>query len=154
LRRIGVTAAALVVALVFALSVRGGTGSDDPLVHSCDAADLRFLEKAGIHVTSFDAWAADFRAGTADPAEVAGEAELAAAEVAKIEPNDPSLALAQKYLDAMFSEYGQALELQADGKDAGDRMWRAWGLRNFSHDVLVEAQPKLASLGCDVGPIL
>src|SRR5688572_21203739 len=52
LRRIGVTAAALVVALVFALSVRGGTGSDDPLVHSCDAADLRFLEKASIHVTS------------------------------------------------------------------------------------------------------
>ena len=86
MRRIGVTAAALVVALVFALSVRGGTGSDDPLVHSCDAADLRFLEKAGIHVTSFDAWAADFRAGTADPTEVASE-ERATASVKKTTPH-------------------------------------------------------------------
>ena len=154
MRRIGVTAAALVVALVFALSVRGGTGSDDPFVHSCDAADLGFLGKASIHMTSFDTWAADFRAGAADPAEVAGEVKLAANEVAKIEPHDPSLRLAQKYLDAMFSEYGQALELQAEGEDAGNRMWRAWGLRNFSHDVLVEAQPTLTSLGCDVGPLL
>lgn len=154
MRRIGVTAAALVVALVFALSVRGGTGSGDPLVHSCDAADRRFLEKAAVYVTSFDAWASDFRAGSADPAAVAEEASLAAEEVTTVEPSDPSLRVAQKYLDAMFTEYGQALELQAAGEDAGDRFWRAWGLRNFSHDALAEAQPALARLGCDVGALL
>jgi hypothetical protein len=71
-----------------------------------------------------------------------------------MEPTDPSLRVAQKYFDAMFTEYGQAVELQAAGKDAGERVYRAWGLRNFAHDVLAEAQPALSPLGCDVVPLL
>jgi hypothetical protein len=33
-------------------------------------------------------------------------------------------------------------------------MYRAYGLANFAHDVLVQAQPDLLERGCDVGPLL
>jgi hypothetical protein len=33
-------------------------------------------------------------------------------------------------------------------------MYRAYGLANFAHDVLAQAQSELLSKGCDVGPLL
>ena len=41
----------------------------------------------------------------------------------------------------MFQEYGTAVTMQAKGGDAGERMYRAYGLANFAHDVLTQAQP-------------
>jgi len=54
----------------------------------------------------------------------------------------------------MFTEYGEAVTLHAEGKDSGERMYRAYGLANFARDVLAEAQPALQHAGCDVGPLL
>ena len=54
----------------------------------------------------------------------------------------------------MFNEYGEAVRLQSEGKEAGERMYRAYGLANFAHDVLAQAQPDLLERGCDVGPLL
>jgi hypothetical protein len=54
----------------------------------------------------------------------------------------------------MFQEYGTAVTIQAKGGDAGERMYRAYGLANFAHDVLAQAQPALYKEGCDVGPLL
>ena len=48
----------------------------------------------------------------------------------------------------------EAVTIQAKGGDAGERMYRAYGLANFAHDVLTQAQPALFKRGCDVGPLL
>lgn len=116
--------------------------------------DQRFLQTANVDVTAFNALADDFRAGRVDSEEIAREAFSAAKRVARVTPKDPSLRQAQAYLDGMFVEYGEAVRLHAKGKDAGERMLRAYGLANFARDVLAEAQPALQAEGCDVGPLL
>lgn len=118
------------------------------------ALDQRFLQAANVDVTAFNALADDFRAGRVDSEEVAQEALSAAKRMGRVKPKDPSLRQAQTYLDGMFREYGQAVILHAEGKDAGERMLRAYGLANFARDVLAEAQPALQAEGCDVGPLL
>ena len=150
LRRISVIAATL---CLFA-STAGCAGAGGPLAHSCGAADKRFIETASVDVTALGLLTADYQSGQAGPEEVAQEAFEAAARVTHVKPHDPSLRTAQKYLDAMFSEYGKAVTLQGEGKDAAERMYRAYGLANFAHDVLAQAQPELLQRGCDVGPLL
>ena len=150
LRRLGLTAAALVLVL----TAFGCAGTQDPLAHSCVATDQKFIATASVNVTAFNALADDFRAGAVAAEEIAEEAFSAADRVARVEPRDPSLRQAQKYLDAMFTEYGEAVTLHAKGENSGERMYRAYGLANFARDVLAEAQPALQHAGCDVGPLL
>jgi hypothetical protein len=155
LRRIGVTAAALVLVLVFgALTVRAANGRSDPIVHSCTATDQSFIQTASIDVTALGALANEFKAGAVKADAVASEAFDAAERVTHVTPKDPSLRRAQTYLDGMFTEYGSAVELLGEGKDGSARMHRAYGLANFAREVLSEAQPELHRQGCDVGPLL
>jgi len=149
LLRVSLTAAALILAFT------AGCGrSRDLLAHSCVATDQKFIQAASLDVTAFNELAVDFRAGGVGADEIALEAFDAAERVGHVKPNDPSLREAQKYLDAMFTEYGEAVTLHAEGKDAGERMLRAYGLANFARDVLAEAQPALQREGCDVGALL
>lgn len=150
LRRLGVLAATL---FLLALS-SACTGASVAKGHSCVATDRRFIETASVDVTALGILTADYQSGQAGPGEVAQQAFDAADRVKHVTPHDPSLRTAQRYLDAMFTEYGEAVTLQGQGKDAGDRMYRAYGLANFAHDVLVQAQPDLLERGCDVGPLL
>jgi hypothetical protein len=155
LRRIGVSAAALVLVLSFgALAVRAANQPSDPIAHSCTATDQSFIQAASVDVTGLGGLAAEFKAGAVKPEEVADEAFDAAKRVRHVKPKDPSLRAAQKYLGGMFSEYGAAVDLLAEGKDASARMHRAYGLANFAREVLAEAQPALQGKGCDVGPLL
>ena len=105
-------------------------------------------------MTGLGALTADYQSGQAEPKDVAQQAFDAAVRVQHTDPKDPSLKAAQKYLDAMFQEYGTAVTIQAKGGDAGERMYRAYGLANFAHDVLLQAQPALSERGCDVAPLL
>jgi hypothetical protein len=150
LRRIGVIAATLF--LLAGTSACSGSGS--AFAHSCGASDRRFIQTASVDVTALGSLTADYQSGNAAPDEVAQEAFDAAQRVTHVKPHDPSLRTAQKYLDAMFNEYGRAVTLQSEGKDAAERMYRAYGLANFAHDVLTQAQPELLQRGCDVGPLL
>ena len=150
LRRLGVTAAALLLAV----SAGGCLDSGEALAHTCGAADQRFLQRATLDVTALGVWAQDYRAGDLGPGEVAQEAFDAAQRVTHVKPNDPSLRQAQLYLDGMFTEYGKAVVLSAKGRNAGDRMFRAYSLANYAHDVLAQAQPALQRQGCDVAPLL
>ena len=150
MRRFGLTAAALVLAL----TASGCGGAQYPLAHSCVATDQKFIATASVNVTAFNALADDFRVGAVEAEEIAEEAFSAADRVANVEPRDPSLRQAQKYLDAMFTEYGEAVTLHAKGENSGERMYRAYGLANFARDVLAEAQPALQHAGCDVAPLL
>jgi hypothetical protein len=150
LRRIGVLAATL-----FLLACASGCGSSgEALGHTCVATDKRFIATASVDITALGMLSVDYQSGDAEPSEVARQAFDAAKRVSHVEPRDPSLRTAQRYLDAMFNEYGAAVTLQGEGKDAGERMYRAYGLANFAHDVLIQAQPELLKRGCDVGPLL
>jgi hypothetical protein len=149
-RRIGVIAATL-----FLLVLAGGCSrSSETRGHSCGATDKSFIATASVDVTALGSLTVDYQSGLAGPDEVAQEAFDAAERVTHVNPHDPSLRTAQKYLDGMFREYGEAVTLQAKGEDGGERMYRAYGLANFAHDVLAQAQPELLSRGCDVGPLL
>jgi hypothetical protein len=154
LRRTGVTAATFVVALVFALAVRAAETRGGPAAHSCTATDLSFIQTATLNVTALWALEADYKSGEVEGQALANEAFDSAKRVSHVTPKDPSLRLAQKYFDGMFMEYGTAVSLLSKGKDAGLRMRRAYGLSNFAHEVLAEAQPALEPRGCDVGPLL
>jgi hypothetical protein len=155
LRRIGVIAAALVLVLIFGvLAVRAANGPGGPVAHSCTATDQSFIQTASVNVTALGALTSEFKTGAVEPQEVAREAFDSAERVAHVRPRDPSLRQAQTYLGGMFNEYGAAVDLLGDGKDASERMHRAYGLANFAREVLVEAQPELQRQGCDVAPLL
>ena len=150
MRRLGVIAATLVLV---ALS-SGCGGGQSVRGHSCGPTDQKFIQTASVDMTGLGALTADYQSGQAEPKDVAQQAFDAAVRVQHTDPRDPSLKAAQKYLDAMFQEYGTAVTIQAKGGDAGERMYRAYGLANFAHDVLTQAQPALYKQGCDVGPLL
>jgi hypothetical protein len=160
LRRIGVTAAAVVLVLAFgALAVRAANGPGGRMAYSCTATDQSFIQTASIDVTALGALANEFRSGAVQPEEVATEAFDAAERVRHVKPDDPSLLAAQKYLGGMFSEYGSAVIRSAviligKGKDGSERMQRAYGLANFAREILADAQTALQGKGCDVGPLL
>ncbi len=154
MRRIGVTAAALVLAFVIGFAVRGG-GTEDALAHTCSATDKRFIKTVGTNMTALGVWAEGYKSGAIEPEDVARQARDAAKRVKYVKPRDPSLRHAQRLIDAMFNEYGHAVSLAAKERArAGEHMHRAYGLANFAREVLVEAQPALAKQGCDVGPLL
>lgn len=105
-------------------------------------------------MTAFGIWRQDYVAGSLTPEETAREAFDAAKRVTHVEPGDPSLRTAQRYLKGMFTEYGEAVKLHEQGKDAGERMYLAFTFAGGARDVLAEAQPALQQQGCDVGPLL
>ncbi|HEX2044999.1 MAG TPA: hypothetical protein VHF23_05155 [Gaiellaceae bacterium] len=151
MRRLGVTAATL---LLLAATIGGCAGSDEASAHTCGAMDRRFLQRAGVDVTAFGIWQQDYAAGAISAEEAAREAFDAAKRVAHVEPSNPSLRTAQRYLNGMFTTYGEAVKLDAEGKDGGERMYLAHVFRNGAHEVLAEAQPALQREGCDVAPLL
>ena len=105
-------------------------------------------------MTALVQFSADYRSGEVEAKDLAQQSFDSAVRVQHTDPTDPSLRSAQKYLDGMFQEYGTAVMIQAKGGDAGERMYRAYGLANFAHEVLQQAQPALYKKGCDVGPLL
>lgn len=147
----GLTAALLVLAIVAGglAESRAATG------HSCGALDRRFIETTTVNMTALGIWAEGYPSGDLSPDDVVAEARNAARRVSYVEPRDPTLRRVQTLIDAMFQEYGDAVARKAKGKtDAGERMYRAYGLANFARDVLVQARPALEKRGCDVAPLL
>ncbi len=154
MRKIGVIAAALVIAFSIGFAIRGADDREAAAAHSCGATDKRFIKTASVNMMELGIWAAAYKDGSAEPAAVAEEARAAAKRVAYATPRDPSLVKAQRFMSAMFSEYGEAMDFYGAGKNAGERMYRSYGLANFARDVLLAAQPDLAARGCDVGALL
>ena len=105
-------------------------------------------------MTAFGLWRQDYRTGSITAREAFRQAFDAAERVGHVEPSDPSLRTAQRYLDGMFTEYGEAVKLHAEGKDGGERMYLAFTFANGAHEVLAEAQPALQQEGCDVAALL
>ena len=147
----GHTAAALSTAVLLA-SVCGAGG--ERLAHTCSATDRQFIRTASLNVTAVGSAGRDYLAGELRAKDVIEGAKRASLAVGRTNPSDPSLRRTRPLMGAMFTEYGRAIRARERNADAGRHMHRAYGLANFAHDILVEAQPELEKRGCDVRDLL
>ncbi|TMJ96902.1 MAG: hypothetical protein E6G67_03960 [Actinobacteria bacterium] len=145
---------AIAAALFLAFLAAGCGESKATLAHSCGATDRHFIQTATVNMTALTLWASGYQQGEIDADQVVSQAQDAAKRVDYAQPHDPSLRQAQTLLGAMFNEYAKAILAEEKGKQAGDKMYRAYGLANFARQVLVQAQPALKRRGCDVESLL
>jgi hypothetical protein len=148
----GLTAAALSTGVLLASGCGGGGG--ERLAHTCSATDRQFIRTASLNLTAVGSAGREYLAGELKAKDVIEDAKRASLAVDRTNPSDPSLRRTRPLMGAMFTEYGRAIRARERNADAGRHMYRAYGLANFAHDILVEAQPELAKRGCDVRDLL
>jgi hypothetical protein len=96
----------------------------------------------------------DYLSGSAQAQEVIAAAREAARVVRTSAPQDPSLLTVRHYAPAMFLEYGRAVKARAAGKNASPAMYRSYSISTHVDEVLRDAQPGLAALGCEISDLL
>lgn len=143
---------AAVLGLTYATTTRAKTRGH--AAHTCTPTDRDFIETARTNIAAIGLWGQQYLEGDTDADDVAAQSSRAAKIVGSTTPTDTSLAQARKLLIGVFSEYEKAMEQQAKHRDAGRHIFHAYGLANFAHDVLAQAEPGLAKQGCDVAPLL
>lgn len=152
-----ITAAAGLVSAVLVLGALmlfvGGTGQAQ-IVHTCSPTDRQFIDVAQLNMTSLSSVSEDYLHGAEKAPSVIAIASQSLRNVDGTHPEDPSLAKTRAILGAMFVEYGKAIRADAKHKDPGTYIYRAYGLANFAHDVLAQAEAPLAQRGCDVSALL
>jgi hypothetical protein len=152
--RIGLTAAGLLAVLTLALTLATSGRARPNVLHTCSATDRQFIETARTNMTALQLWSEQYQSGEATKDDVAGQARTAAKIMRGTGPTDYSLQQTRRLVMGMLSEYAKAVQLHDRDRDAGPHMYRAYGLANFAHTVLVRARAPLAKLGCDVRPLL
>jgi hypothetical protein len=131
----------------------GGKGRA-AVAHTCSATDRQFLSTAQLNMAALGSLSEDYLHGNAKAGDVIEQTQTAVAGLQNTEPSDPSLSKTRSIMRAMFVEYGRAIRAHSKHHDAGTYIYRAYGLANFAHDVLAQAQPALDKRGCDVSPLL
>jgi hypothetical protein len=152
--RTGLIAAGLASLAAVVLLSGGGRGRSATVDHTCSATDKQFIAKTELSMTALGIWGDDYRRGEATAAEVVAEARRATVRVQMLNPSDPSLRETKTFMAGMLAEYGRAMLAKSKQKDASSHMYRAYGLANFAHDTLVDAEPELRRRGCDVSSLL
>jgi hypothetical protein len=131
----------------------GGKGRA-AVIHTCSATDRQFIGTAQLNMAALGSLSEDYLHGDAKADEVIEQTEAAANGLRNTGPSDPSLSKTRAILRAMFLEYGRAIRADKHHHDPGEYIYRAYGLANFAHDVLAQAQPALSKRGCDISPLL
>jgi len=152
------TAAAGLALAIFAMASLvlfiGGRGNAAVVHHTCSVTDRQFIGTAQLNMAALGSLSEDYLHGDAKPADVIDQTKNAVTGLANTNPSDPSLSKTRAIMRAMFIEYGRAIRADAKHRNPGKYIYRAYGLANFAHDVLAEAQPALGKRGCDVSPLL
>jgi hypothetical protein len=152
--RTGLIAAGLgLLAAVVVLS-GGGRARSATVEHTCSATDRQFINKTELNLTALGIWSEDYRRGEATALEVVREARRAAKRVDVMRPTDPALQTTKPLIAGMLTEYGRGMAAKARQRDAAEHVMRAYGLANFAHEVLADAEVGLRRAGCDVSPLL
>jgi len=152
-----ITAAAGLAVAIFvtgSLVLLGGGNSKAAVIHTCSATDRQFLGTAQLNMAALGTLSEDYLQGDAKADDVIMQTDSAIVSLRNTEPSDPSLSKTRAILRAMFLEYGRAIRADKHHHDPGKYVYRAYGLANFAHDVLSQAEPALAKRGCDVSPLL
>ncbi len=146
---------ALAIAAAFGILLTfGSPGGQAQVSHTCSATDRHFIDAAQLNMAALGSISEDYLQGQVKAPEVILQAETGLQSFRNTNPTDPSLAKTRAILKAMFSEYAQAIKADAHHHNAGQYIYRAYGLANFAHDVLAQARLPLLKRGCDVGPLL
>jgi hypothetical protein len=153
-RRLGLIAAGLIVMVTLALALVTSGRARPSTVHTCSATDRQFIETARTNMMALQLWNEQYQGGDATERDVVGQARQAAKIMRATGPTDFSLQQTQRLVVGMLIEYTKAMQAHKDSQDAGAHMYRAYGLANFAHAVLVRAQRPLSRLGCEVQPLL
>ena len=152
-----ITAAAGLVCAVVILGTfmlfMGGSGHAQ-IIHTCSATDRQFIDGAQLNMAALSSMSEDYLHGEAKANDVLGTTHDALTEIRSTGPSDPSLARTRLILSAMFVEYGKAIRADQQHKDPGKYIYRAYGLANFAHDILSQAQAPLKQRGCNISPLL
>jgi len=155
MRRIGLTAAGLLAMVTIALAlVTSGGARSNLAIHTCSATDRQFIDTARTNMTALGLWSEQYESGDAGGAELVKQARAGAKIVRATGPTDSSLQQTRRLLVGMLTEYAKAVQLQDRHGDAGPHMYRAYGLANYAHTVLMRAEQPLFKLGCDIRPLL
>lgn len=152
-----ITAAAGLAVAIFAVAslVVLDTGQSKAVItHTCSATDRQFLGTAQLNMAALGSLSQDYLQGNAQADDVILQTDSAVTSLLNTDPSDPSLSKTRAILRAMFLEYGRAIRADKHHRDPGKYIYRAYGLANFAHDVLAQAEPALAKRGCDVSPLL
>ena len=112
------------------------------------------MSVATLNMAALGSLSEDYLHGDAKPADVIDQTQSAVLGLGNTNPSDPALSKTRAILRAMFVEYGRAIRAHARHKNPGRHIYRAYGLANFAHDVLSDAEPGLMKRGCDVTPLL
>jgi hypothetical protein len=152
--RTSLIAAGLASFAAVVLLTSGGPGRGATTEHTCSATDKQFISKTELSMTALGVWGDDYRRGEASEADVIAEARRATLRVQTLNPSDPALRKTKTFMAGMLTEYGRAMVAKSKQKDASTHMYRAYGLANFAHDTLVDAEPELLRRGCDVSSLL
>jgi hypothetical protein len=156
-RVLGLTAAVL---LAGALGVASGYAAaqtqtqQETIRHTCSAADKKFIREARLSMTAVGSAGREYLAGVLPAPSVLADIDRAEARIKRTKPSDPVLSRTRLIMAAMLREYGGAIEAHAESRDAGTFMYRAYGLVNFAHDLLLSAEPELRRRGCEVSGLL
>ena len=105
-------------------------------------------------MTALELWSEQYQSGDTSAEDLVGQAHAAAKIMRGTGPTDFSLRQTQRLVIGMLNEYAKGVQLHEKHRDAGAQMYRAYGLANYAHTVLLRNQQPLAKLGCDVTPLL
>jgi hypothetical protein len=152
--RIGLTAAGLLVAVLLALVLATSGRARPSTVHTCSSTDRQFIETARTNMTAIELWSEQYQSGEASAADVASQARTAAKIMRGTGPTDFGLLQTRRLVIGMLNEYGKAMQAEQHHRDAGPHIYRAYGLANYAHGILMRARSPLKHLGCDVSPLL
>lgn len=136
------------------LASSGRSSAPAAIRHTCGLTDRQFLSNYQVQLASVGMSGNDYLAGGADAKEVIGAAKEAARVVRTSAPFDPSLMIVRHYAPAMFLEFGRAVKARAAGKNASPAMYRSYSISTHVTEVLRDAQPGLAAMGCDISDLL
>ncbi len=153
-RRLGLSAAGLLVIVTVALALVTTGRAKPNLVHTCSATDRQFIETARTNMTALELWSEQYQSGDASAEDVVGQAHAASKIMRGTGPTDFSLRQTQRLVSGMLNEYAKGVQIHEKHRDAGPTMYRAYGLANYAHTVLLRNQRPLAKLGCDIAPLL
>jgi hypothetical protein len=142
-----------VAALAFFSLVLGPTGQAS-IAHTCYPVDKQFIVSAQLNMAMLGQTSEDYLRGSAKPDDVIEQADSALRALKNTRPADPSLTRAKLVLRAMFLEYRKAIQANVHHHSPGKHIFRAYGLANFAHDLLVHERQPLLNRGCDVSPLL
>src|SRR5579864_1947598 len=139
------TVAGILAIVAVPLALASLASGQAPRGHTCTPTDRQFIDTTELNLTAVTLWGGEYTQGAAGASDVVAQTKDAAARIAALTPTDPSLQQARHLLGAMFIEYASAIQLEKRHKlEAGHHMYAAYGLANFAHDVLTQAEPALA----------